>query len=192
MRIDRVYTRGGDKGETSLIGGERVSKADARLECYGTADELNAVHRPLRRGARRNRRRGDAPDADPSPRPERAVQPRLRARDARSRNSARSSRASSSATSTRSSATSTRSTTSCPPLKSFVLPGGGWASAYFHLARTVCRPRERLVVALAQHEDIGAHGRSISTGSPTRCSCGAAGARSRTTRPSRSGTREHT
>ena len=43
MRIDRVYTRGGDKGETSLIGGERVSKADARLDCYGTVDELNAV-----------------------------------------------------------------------------------------------------------------------------------------------------
>ena len=43
MRIDRVYTRGGDKGETSLIGGERVSKADARLDGYGTADELNAV-----------------------------------------------------------------------------------------------------------------------------------------------------
>ena len=43
VRITRVYTRTGDKGETSLIGGERVSKADPRLECYGTLDELNAV-----------------------------------------------------------------------------------------------------------------------------------------------------
>ena len=43
MRIDRVYTKAGDKGETSLIGGERVSKADPRLECYGTIDEVNAV-----------------------------------------------------------------------------------------------------------------------------------------------------
>src|SRR6187551_3287866 len=43
MRIDRVYTKGGDKGETSLIGGERVSKADPRLDCYGTIDEVNAI-----------------------------------------------------------------------------------------------------------------------------------------------------
>ncbi|MEJ7598694.1 MAG: hypothetical protein WKG01_12360, partial [Kofleriaceae bacterium] len=43
MRIDRVYTRGGDQGQTSLIGGERVSKASLRLDCYGTVDELNAT-----------------------------------------------------------------------------------------------------------------------------------------------------
>src|SRR5687767_15973092 len=43
MRIDRVYTRGGDKGETSLIGGERVAKSSMRIECYGTVDETNAT-----------------------------------------------------------------------------------------------------------------------------------------------------
>jgi cob(I)alamin adenosyltransferase len=42
MRISKVYTRTGDNGSTALIGGERVSKANLRLECYGTLDELNA------------------------------------------------------------------------------------------------------------------------------------------------------
>ena len=43
MRIDRVYTKGGDKGETSLIGGDRVMKTDPRIECYGTIDEVNSI-----------------------------------------------------------------------------------------------------------------------------------------------------
>ncbi len=42
MKITKVYTRGGDKGLTSLVGGERVSKASVRLEAYGTVDELSA------------------------------------------------------------------------------------------------------------------------------------------------------
>ena len=42
MKITRVYTRGGDKGQTSLVGGQRVSKASTRLEAYGTVDELSA------------------------------------------------------------------------------------------------------------------------------------------------------
>jgi cob(I)alamin adenosyltransferase len=42
MLLSKIYTRAGDKGSTSLIGGERVSKSNARLECYGSLDELNA------------------------------------------------------------------------------------------------------------------------------------------------------
>jgi cob(I)alamin adenosyltransferase len=42
MKITKVYTRGGDKGKTSLVGGQRVSKASARLEAYGTLDELSS------------------------------------------------------------------------------------------------------------------------------------------------------
>ena len=43
IRINRVYTRGGDAGETSLVGGQRVPKDSTRIESYGTVDELNAV-----------------------------------------------------------------------------------------------------------------------------------------------------
>jgi cob(I)alamin adenosyltransferase len=42
MRLSKIYTRTGDKGSTALIGGERVSKSNMRLECYGSLDELNA------------------------------------------------------------------------------------------------------------------------------------------------------
>ena len=42
LAINRVYTRRGDSGETSLVGGQRVSKDDLRIEAYGTVDELNS------------------------------------------------------------------------------------------------------------------------------------------------------
>jgi cob(I)alamin adenosyltransferase len=156
MRIDRVYTKGGDKGETSLIGGDRVSKTDPRIECYGTIDELNAViglviealaqsaagpHLTpiLRRVQNELFNLGcelATPDAE-----RRAKLPRIEPRhveglerDIDAVND------------------------ELPALKSFVLPGGGWASAYFHLARTVCRRAERLVVGLGQAEDIGGDG----------------------------------
>jgi cob(I)alamin adenosyltransferase len=153
MRIDRVYTKGGDKGETSLIGGDRVSKADPRLECYGTIDELNAVvglviealaqaaagaHLTpiLRRVQNELFNLGcelATPDAE-----RRAKLPRIEARHVegleRDIDAVHD---------------------DLPALTSFVLPGGGWASAYFHLARTVCRRAERLVVGLSQAEDIG-------------------------------------
>jgi cob(I)alamin adenosyltransferase len=153
MRIDRVYTKGGDKGETSLIGGDRVSKADPRLECYGTIDELNATvglmiealtqsaageHMTpiLRRVQNELFNLGcelATPDAE-----QRAKLPRIEARhvEALERDI-------------------DAVNDELPMLKSFVLPGGGWASAYAHLARTVCRRVERLVVGLMQSEDIG-------------------------------------
>jgi cob(I)alamin adenosyltransferase len=153
MRIDRVYTKAGDKGETSLIGGERVSKADPRLDCYGTIDELNAViglavealatsvagpHLTpiLRRVQNELFNLGcelATPDAD-----RRAKLPRIEQRhvDGLERDI-------------------DAVNDELPALTSFVLPGGGWPSAYLHLARTVCRRAERLVVGLAQAEDIG-------------------------------------
>jgi cob(I)alamin adenosyltransferase len=149
MRIDKVYTRGGDAGETSLIGGERVSKASARLDCYGTVDELNAclglvrmalVGRPasdfltpiIHRVQNELFNLGavlataDAATMAKLPQIEQRHVDALE-RDIDAIND------------------------DLPPLKSFVLPGGGWASAHFHVARTVARRAERLVVGLANN-----------------------------------------
>jgi cob(I)alamin adenosyltransferase len=153
MRIDRVYTKGGDKGETSLIGGDRVLKSDPRLECYGTIDEVNATvglmiealaqsaagdHlTPILRRVQNELFNLGCELATPDPE-QRAKLPRIEARHVealeRDIDAVHDELA---------------------PLKSFVLPGGGWASAYSHLARTVCRRAERLVVSLMQSEDIG-------------------------------------
>ncbi len=147
MRIDKVYTKGGDTGETSLIGGERVSKASMRIECYGTVDELNAVVGllvealngsaasdfliPILRRVQNELFNlgaelacGDAETRSKLPQIEQRHVAALE-RDIDAVND------------------------ELPPLKSFVLPGGGWPSAYAHLARTVARRAERLVVALA-------------------------------------------
>src|SRR5262245_23791942 len=153
MRIDRVYTKAGDAGETSLIGGDRVSKASPRIDCYGTVDELNAVigltctaletssagpHLlPILQRIQNELFNLGAELATPDP-GRRDKLPRVEdrhvdglERDIDALND------------------------ELPALRSFVLPGGGWSSSYFHLARTVCRRAERLVVALAAGEDVG-------------------------------------
>lgn len=154
MRIDRVYTRGGDLGETSLIGGDRVSKSALRLECYGTVDETNATvglviealatsaagpHLvPILRRVQHELFNLGTGLATPDPEM-RTKLPRIEQRhiDALERDI-------------------DGVNDDLPALKSFVLPGGGWPSAYLHLARTVCRRCERLVVALAATEDADA------------------------------------
>jgi len=153
MRIDKVYTRGGDKGETSLISGERVSKADPRLECYGTVDELNAtlglVNVALETSAAgshllpiisrvQNELFNLGAELGASDPVRRAKLPRVEMRhvEALERDI-------------------DGVNDELPVLTSFVLPGGGAASAAFHLARTVCRRAERIVVGLSHAEDIG-------------------------------------
>ena len=153
MRIDRVYTKGGDKGQTSLIGGDRVDKDDARLECYGTVDELNAMMGLVRTALAAS---AAGPHLTPiihrvqnelfnlgaelaTPDAERRTKlPRIEQRhvDGLERDI-------------------DAVNDELPPLTSFVLPGGGAASAACHVARTVCRRTERLVVGLARAEDIG-------------------------------------
>src|SRR5438552_1378441 len=144
MRIDRVYTRGGDQGETSLIGGERVSKASPRIECYGTIDELNATiglviealatssagphMTPILRRVQ-NELFNLGAELAAQDEGTRAKLPKIEQRhiDGLERDI-------------------DAVNDDLPALKSFVLPGGGWPSAYLHLARTVCRRAERLVV----------------------------------------------
>ncbi len=154
VRINRVYTKTGDQGETSLVGGQRVNKASARVECYGAVDELNAAL-----GLVRTALTGSAasatllpivsrvqnelfnlgaelatPDAE-----RRARSPRIEARHITALEEEIDSL-----------------NEDLPDLTSFVLPGGGWTSSYLHLARTICRRAERLVVALAASgEEIG-------------------------------------
>jgi cob(I)alamin adenosyltransferase len=154
VRIDKVYTRGGDHGETSLIGGERVSKAAPRLECYGTVDELNAAL-----GLVRTALAASAAGAHLLPIIHRVQNELfnlgaiLATADAETRQKLPQLEERHVAGLE---ADIDAVNDELPPLRSFVLPGGGWASAYFHLARTICRRCERLVVGLyASHRSSG-------------------------------------
>ncbi|MTI11299.1 cob(I)yrinic acid a,c-diamide adenosyltransferase [Curvivirga aplysinae] len=153
VSLTKIYTRGGDKGETSLGDGSRRSKANLRVEAYGTVDEANACV-----GLIRLQTTGEIdtllgniqndlfdlgadlcrPEGDEAKNPEKA------------------------AAALRISATQVEAIeTACDKfnedladLTSFILPGGTKAGAYMHLARTVTRRAERLCVALAGEETI--------------------------------------
>lgn len=156
--ISRVYTKAGDGGKTSLVGGHQVGKDAPRIEAYGTVDELNAVIGLVRR----------ASHDEPGPADARArldailervqselfnlgsmlatlpgemgeKQPRIAARHVEQLEREID-----------------ELNADLPPLKSFTLPGGGWTSSYLHLARTVCRRAERRVVHLSSVEEIDA------------------------------------
>lgn len=154
--LSKIYTRSGDQGLTGLVGGQRVPKDSLRIESYGTVDELNAVLGLVRRAnaeepaSEAARTRIDTllarvqnelfnlgsllatlPEDLAAGQP--TVEPRHVAAleqeiDALNEN--------------------------LPPLRSFTLPGGGWVSSYLHLARTVCRRAERVVVALSHAETV--------------------------------------
>jgi len=147
--LNRIYTRTGDKGETALGTGKRVKKFDLRIEAYGTVDETNACV-----GAARLQAGGDIDamlarvqndlfdlGADlcvPEDGSEIAAKA-LRIVDAQVSRLEREIDA---------------MNEKLQPLKSFVLPGGTPAAAHLHIARTVCRRAERLMVELAQHEPV--------------------------------------
>lgn len=134
----KIYTRTGDRGETSLFGGARVPKNDPRIEAYGTIDELNSNLGVVL-----------AMDAD--------AQLLEVQRDLFEIGAHLASPGTSRFTGVE--AARIEELERCidameaelAPLKSFILPGGTAAAAQLHVARTVCRRAERLIVAL--HDD---------------------------------------
>ena len=135
----KIYTRTGDSGETSLFGGTRVAKNDLRIEAYGTVDELNSFIGVARASwpsspvdSQLQRVQADLFDigaylAAPNSDRFKSV-PRSRIADLES--------------------AIDRMESELPPLKSFILPGGSLAASHLHVARTVCRRAERMLVAL--------------------------------------------
>jgi cob(I)alamin adenosyltransferase len=141
VRIDRVVTRGGDKGETSLGDNSRVSKASPRIEAIGAVDEANASIGVLRLHTRARtvedpmlaRIQNDLFDVGADLCVPGTDADRLRVTDGAV---------------TRLEAEVAQLNVTLPPLKSFILPGGTEAAAYAHMARVAARRAERTVVAL--------------------------------------------
>lgn len=140
----KIYTRTGDAGETSLLAGGRISKADPRLDAYGTVDELNAFL-----GAMRAAWRGGAIDGELE-----AVQRDLFDLGALLATATPDERfPGPTADRVRTLEQSIdRMEAELTPLKNFILPGGTPAAASLHVARTVCRRAERAVVGLGSAE----------------------------------------
>jgi cob(I)alamin adenosyltransferase len=150
--LNKIYTRTGDAGETALGSGARVSKASLRIEAYGTVDETNAtlglvrLHTQVPTLAKLDAMllriqnelfdlgadlcvpdRGEAPPYEPLRILPSQVERLEHEID--------------------------KLNGELSPLRSFVLPAGHGAAAHLHLARTVCRRAERLMVALAQSDN---------------------------------------
>jgi cob(I)alamin adenosyltransferase len=152
MRITRVYTRTGDRGTTRLVGGRERHKDDVRIEAYGTVDELNAVlglartfndrstaAEAARVGALLRDLQNDLFNvgAELATHPEDRWEGMHRVGDEEV---------------TRLEGWIDALNEELPPLKEFILPGGGPVGAFLHQARTVCRRAERRVVTLLTTE----------------------------------------
>jgi len=156
IRITRVYTRTGDRGETALVGGKRVPKDAARIEAYGTIDELNALvglvrvfneerlgegegHRWLDDVLRRIQNRLFDLGSELATPEDAVYEGMFRVGEAEVRELER---------------LIDECQKELPPLRSFVLPGGGRIGAFLHQARTVCRRAEREILRLSRVEPI--------------------------------------
>ena len=156
IRINRVYTRTGDDGKTALVGGDRVAKTDLRIATYGDVDELNSVLGMVRAELAEPAYASSSParrldevlgylqqelfdlGSELATPPEAEYDGMIRIQDEQI---------------TRLEALIDELQDDLEPLKSFVLPGGGKVASTLHLARTVCRRAERLVVGLAAEQN---------------------------------------
>jgi cob(I)alamin adenosyltransferase len=145
----KIYTKTGDTGTTALISGRRVSKADLRIEAYGTVDELNSFLGLVRDQPVNESRRellkeiqdrlftlGALLAADPEKQVRKPL-PDLFESDVELLERSMD-----------------EWDAQLPELRHFVLPGGHASVSFAHLARTVCRRAERLVTALAEEDDV--------------------------------------
>ena len=148
VQLTRIYTRGGDKGDTSLGTGRRVPKHDLRVASYGTVDEANCIigmarlHTADDADAMLDRIQNDMFDLGAdlcTPEQEERKATALRIVDSQVDRLEREIDA---------------MNAELAPLKSFILPGGTPAAAHLHMARAVARRAERLMTELATHEPI--------------------------------------
>lgn len=145
----KIYTKDGDRGQTALIGGRKVSKDDLRIECYGTVDELNSwlgvvvslvgTRSPLVITVKTIQDRlfviGSLLANDPAG--SRMKLQQLRQRDVELLEQEIDAM-----------------TAKLPALRTFIIPGGSEAASFCHLARAVCRRVERRVVALSKKSKV--------------------------------------
>jgi cob(I)alamin adenosyltransferase len=146
VRLTKIYTRGGDAGETSLGDGSRVSKLDPRIQAYGTVDELNAAVGVVLAGAAPaairpvlERVQNELFDLGADLSVPLHVEGRLRVEQPLV---------------DRLEEECDRLNAELPELRSFVLPGGTPTAAALHVARTICRRAEREAIDAAAAVDI--------------------------------------
>jgi len=146
VRLTRIYTRGGDAGETSLGDGSRVSKLDCRIGAFGTVDELNSALGVVLAGELPDELRrpltlvqNELFDVGADLSVPWGVTDRLRVEQAMV---------------DRLEELCDRFNAGLPELRSFVLPGGSEAAARLHVARTLCRRAERDVLQGAQEVEL--------------------------------------
>jgi cob(I)alamin adenosyltransferase len=156
VKLTRIYTRGGDGGETSLGDGRRVAKHDLRIEAIGTVDEANAaiglarLHADGEADAILGRVQNDLFDLGAD-----LCTPETGRRGA-ARGSSDGALRVVAAQVARLEVEIDHLNADLAPLTSFVLPGGTPAAAHLHFARTVVRRAERLMTALAARETLNA------------------------------------